>query len=224
MADDTVVIFTADHGDMLGERGLWYKMCFFEHACRIPLIVRRPGLVDDVAAGRVNQSHVSLLDIAPTLLDIAGIEPPDDMDGASVLPLLDDATDVERTVLGEYLGEGAAAPIFMIRRGPWKFVWSQPDGAQLFDLDVDPHELVDLVGDPDHTDTLADFTAEMLRRWDPDAIDAAVRSSQRARALVDSALRRGRFAAWDYQPTTDATNQYMRNHLDLNEVEAGRRA
>ncbi len=224
MADETVVIFTSDHGDMLGERGLWYKMCFFEHACRIPLIVRRPGLVDDVAAGRVNESHVSLLDIAPTLLDIAGIEPPDDMDGASVLPLLDDPADVERTVLGEYLGEGAVAPIFMIRRGPWKFVWSQPDGAQLFDLDVDPHELVDLVGDPDHTDTLADFTAEMLRRWDPDAIDAAVRSSQRARALVDTALRQGRFAAWDYQPMTDATNQYMRNHLDLNEVEAGRRA
>jgi choline-sulfatase len=223
MADDTVVIFTSDHGDMLGERDLWYKMSFFEYACRIPLIVRMPEHADTVVGG-MNGTLVSLLDIAPSLLDIAGIEPCDDMDGASLLPLLDGTTDDERTVLGEYLGEGAAAPIFMIRRGPWKFVWSQPDGAQLFDLESDPHELVDLVGDPNHADTLADFTAELLRCWDPDAVDAAVRSSQRARALVDTAMRQGRFAAWDYQPMIDAANQYMRNHMDLNDVEAGRRA
>ncbi len=64
----------------------------------------------------------------------------------------------------------------------------------------------------------------MLRRWDPAHIDADVRASQQARVVVDRAMRQGRFAAWDFQPTTDATNQYMRNHLDLNEVEAGRRA
>ena len=223
MADDTAVVFTADHGDMLGERGLWYKMSYFEHACRIPLIMRVPHQAES-ARGTSVASHVGLLDIAPTLLDIAGVEAPDAMDGSSVMPLLEGLADENRTVVGEYLGEGAVAPIFMIRRGPWKFLWSQPDGAQLFDLNNDPHELVNLVGDAGFTDVVADFTTEVLQRWDPDAIDAAVRSNQQARSLVDTAMRQGRFAAWDYQPMTDAANEYMRNHLDLNDVEAGRRA
>lgn len=220
MAEDTVVVFTADHGDMLGERGLWYKMSYFEHACRIPLIVRTPEPRDAVR----NDSHVSLLDIAPTLLGLAGIETPPAMDGESVVPLIGAPGDADRTVVGEYLGEGAVAPIFMIRRSDWKFVWSQPDGAQLFDLRVDPHELTNLVGDPEFGDIVADFTSEVLRRWDPETIDAEVRLNQQARALVDRALRQGRFLAWDHQPATDAANQYMRNHLDLNEVESSRRA
>ena len=69
----------------------------------------------------------------------------------------------------------------------------------------------------------ADFTAEVLRRWNPDDIDAAVRASQHDRMVVDRALRRGRFEAWDFHPRVDAANQYMRNHLDLNEVEVSRR-
>ena len=91
-------------------------------------------------------------------------------------------------------------------------------------LERDPHELVNLVGDADFTDVVADFTSDVLRRWDPDAIHAAVRSNQQDRALIDTAMRQGRFAAWDYQPMTDSANQYMRNHLDLNDVESGRRA
>ena len=220
MADDTVVIFTADHGDMLGERGLWYKMSYFEHSCRIPLVMRLPG----TGVGTVDTSHTSLLDIAPTLLDIAGIEVPDEMDGASLLPLVGAPDDPDRLVVGEYLGEGAVAPIFMIRRGDHKFVWSEPDGAQLYDLVADPHERTDLVGRVEHGDLVADFTAEVLDRWDHSEIDRAVRSSQQARAVVDRALRQGRFEAWDHVPVVDATNQYMRNHLDLNEVESGRRA
>lgn len=223
MADDTVVVFTADHGDMLGERGLWYKMSYFEHACRIPFIVRTPETAA-VGGGAVNASHVGLLDIAPTLLDIAGIDAPAVLDGSSVLPLVESGLDSERTVVGEYLGEGAVAPIFMVRRGQWKFVWSQPDGAQLFDVDADPHELRNLVGDVDHMDVVADFTTEVLKRWDPDQLLAEVRANQEARATVDRAMRQGQFSAWDYQPMTDAKNQYMRNHLDLNEVESGRRA
>jgi len=220
MADDTVVVFTADHGDMLGERGLWYKMCYFEHACRIPMIVRTPSST----VGTVVDSHVSLLDVAPTLLDLARVEPPAVMDGASLLPLLGGTGEPDRAVVGEYMGEGAIAPIFLIRRGPWKFVWSQPDGAQLYDLDADPHELTNLVGDPDFTDVLADFTAELLGRWNPEAIEVEVRLNQEARALVDRALRQGRFESWDFEPPSDAANQYMRNHLDLNDVESVRRA
>jgi choline-sulfatase len=220
MAEDTVVIFTSDHGDMLGERGLWYKMNFFEHSCRIPMIMALPGQV----SGSVNSTHVSLLDIAPTLLDVAGIDAPSILDGDSLLPMIGAEPDPERAVVGEYLGEGAIAPVFMIRRGDRKFVWSEPDGAQLFDLATDPHELDNLVGQFDHMDDVADFTVEVLDRWDPAALTEAVRANQAARATVDRALRQGRFTAWDFQPVTDATQQYMRNHLDLDDVESNRRA
>ncbi|MGA1440157.1 MAG: choline-sulfatase [Ilumatobacteraceae bacterium] len=218
MADDTVVVFTADHGDMLGERGLWYKMNFFEHSCRVPLVVHAPGRID---GGRV-ATPVSLLDLAPTFADLAGVEPWERFDGASLLSIAD-APDPDRTVVGEYLGEGAVAPIFMIRRGPWKYVWCRADPPQLYDLEADPHELTNLAGHPDHAEVADEFAAEVASRWDAAAVEAAVLDSQAARAEIDRALRRGRFRAWDFQPTSDAAEQYMRNHLDLNEVEAGRR-
>jgi choline-sulfatase len=220
MRDDTVVVFTADHGDMLGERGLWYKMNFFEHSARIPLIICAPHL----AAGRA-ATPATLLDVAPTLLDLAGVEPAPQFDGITLLPFVDEP-DTGRTVVGEYLGEGAVAPIFMLRRDRWKFVWSEADPPQLYDLAVDPAELTNLAsaGPGDHAAVAAAFTAEIHTRWDPSEIDRRVRADQRARADVDRALRQGRHLAWDFQPVTDAAEQYMRNHLDLNDVETGRRA
>jgi choline-sulfatase len=219
MGDDTVVIFTADHGDMLGERGLWYKMNYFEHSARIPMILRAPGRVE---AGRVS-TPTSLLDIAPTLLDVADATIPETFDGDSLFTIAGRGTDPDRTVVGEYLGEGAVAPIFLIRRGNLKFVWCEADPAQLYDLDADPHELVNLASDPAHAAGVTAFEHEVFDRWDPPALRTQVIANQRARADIDRALRQGRFESWDYQPTTDARNQYMRNHLDLNEVESGRR-
>ena len=96
IADETVVIFTADHGDMLGERGLWYKMNFFEGACRVPLIVAGPEIANGVAAAE----HVSLLDVFPTLLDLAGLDVPADADGHSLAPLLAGDRDPARRVFG----------------------------------------------------------------------------------------------------------------------------
>lgn len=234
MDDDTLVVFTSDHGDMLGERGLWYKMSFFEHASRIPLVVRMPGggSAEGSRSPARLSGHVGLLDLAPTLLDVAGCAPDDQMDGESLLPLIRDGSadpagsggSGGRTVVGEYFGEGSIAPIFMLRRDRWKFVWSEPDGAQLYDLDDDPSERRNLVGGSDHLDVAADLIAEVFDRWDPASIDAQVRADQRARAIVDRAMRQGRFTPWDHQPVVDASNQYMRNHLDLNRVEASRRA
>ncbi|MDQ3470572.1 MAG: choline-sulfatase [Actinomycetota bacterium] len=218
MADDTVLVFTADHGDMLGERGLWYKMNFFEGACRIPLIVAGPGLSPAEAP-----DHVSLLDLFPSLLDLAEVAMPEGIDGTSLVDLLGGDGDAERTVLGEYLAEGAAAPILMIRRNDWKFVYSAADPPQLYDLAADSDELVNLAADPAHAETVAAFDKEVHARWDPDAIYAAVVASQRARRTVDAALRTGHHTPWDHRPPSDPGQQYMRNHLDLNVVERARR-
>ena len=218
MADDTVVIFTADHGDLLGERGLWYKMCFFEGACRIPLVVAGP----DIAA-RLVPEHVSLLDVLPTLLDLAGVERPATVDGRSLVPLLSGDRDPDRTVIGEYLAEGAIAPILMIRRRELKFVWCDADPPQLYDLGNDPDELVNLAADDDHRAVVAELEKEVLARWAPVTLRDEVIANQRARRTVYAALRSGRYSLWEYQPSVDSSQQYMRNHLDLNEVERSRR-
>jgi choline-sulfatase len=223
LADDTVVVLTSDHGDMLGERGLWYKMCFFEWAVRVPLIFSAPKRFAPQRVGTL----ASLVDFLPTLLElgrpasggVADIE----HDGASLIPALEGDDLGERTVLGEYMAEGALAPILMIRRGRWKYVWSEADPPMLLDLERDPDELENLAARPEHAATAADFEAELHRLWEPAGLRDEIVKSQRARRLAFGALTIGRHTPWDYQPVRDASREYMRNHRDLNEVERGRR-
>jgi choline-sulfatase len=215
LADDTVVIVLADHGDMLGERGLWYKMNFFEPSTRVPLIVHAPARF---APSRVS-TPVSLVDVLPTIADLVGGELPDEpLAGRSLVPLCAGA-DEDRTVVGEYMAEGSLAPIVMIRRGALKFVHCPADPDQLYDLDADPQERVNLAADPAHADDVASFRAEVAERWDLEQVHADVLRDQATRRYVDGALRQGRFTPWDFTPARDATQEYMRNHLDLNDVE-----
>jgi choline-sulfatase len=217
LAEDTIVIVIADHGEMLGERGLWYKMNFFDPACRIPMIVHAPGRF---APARVKAS-VSLVDLLPTLLDFAQADAPlaAPIAGRSLLPHLlgDDGPD---GVVGEYLAEGAIAPIVMLRRGQWKFIHCPADPDQLYDLDADPEELSNLAPDPGHAAVVAEFRAEVAARWNLQRLHEQVLASQSRRHLVDRALDHGRRAAWDYQPTRDASQLYMRNTMKLDDLEA----
>jgi choline-sulfatase len=217
-AGDTIVLLLADHGDMLGERGLWYKMSFFEPACRIPLIVHAPGRF---AARRVLQS-ASLVDILPTLSELAGGEPGNSatpLDGNSLAAQL--AGEAGRDeVIGEYLAEGAIAPLVMIKRGRYKFVHSPADPDQLYDLAVDPDERRNLALSPQHAPQVREFLAEVARRWDMPTLHAAVLASQQRRLLVYDALRRGRYTSWDFQPRRDASQLYVRNDQDLGDFEA----
>ncbi len=226
VADDTVVVVLADHGDMLGERGLWYKMNFFEGSARVPLIVHAPGRF---AAKRV-ADPVSLVDVLPTLTDLLGDGVPPAVDppaGRSLLPLCVDTPPTEepqpREVIGEYLGEGAVAPLVMIRRGDLKYVHSPADPDQLYDLGADPDERVNLATDADWSTQVAALRDEVGRRWDLDALHQDVVVDQARRRLVDAALRTGRVTPWEYTPPVDSSQQYMRNHLDLNEVERSTR-
>ncbi len=211
LADDTVVIVTSDHGDMLGERGLWYKMSFFEGSARVPLIVHAPARF----APRRVARNVSLVDLFPTILDLAGgaaPEPADPIDGASLVPLLGgDERDWPDLVLGEYTAEAAVAPIFMVRRGRWKYIACDADPPQLYDLDADPRELDNLAGRREHAKVENDLAAEVARRWDARDLARRVIESQRRRRLVFDALMTGRRNLWDFSPPRDAARGYIRN-------------
>ncbi|HEV3432124.1 MAG TPA: choline-sulfatase [Paraburkholderia sp.] len=225
LADNTIVIFTADHGDMLGERGLWYKMTFFEGAARVPLIVHAPGRF---APARV-QASVSHVDLLPTLVEMATgerrAEWPDAIDGRSLVPHLQaQATEAAHDeAIGEYLGEGALAPIVMIRRERYKYVYSPVDPEQLFDLRDDPLELRNLASDPLYAQRCADLRAEVARRWNLDALHEAVLASQRRRRFHFRATRQGRIEHWDWQPRAAASERYIRSHLELDSLEENAR-
>ena len=137
-ADNTVVVFTSDHGDMLGERGLWFKMNFFEGSARVPLMIAAPGI-----GSRSVAEPTSLLDVLPTLVELAGgsvADIPTPLDGKSLVPLASGADEVGRRVVAEYAAEAAIAPIVMIREGSYKYIHCEPDPPLLFDLAEDPHE------------------------------------------------------------------------------------
>ncbi|WP_325434795.1 choline-sulfatase [Pseudomonas nitroreducens] len=216
LGDDTLIVFSGDHGDMLGERGLWYKMHWFEMAARVPLLVHAPRRF---APRRVSQS-VSTVDLLPTLVELAGgqVEPGINLDGRSLLPHLQ-GTGGHDEAIGEYTAEGTVSPLMMIRRGDFKFVYSEQDPCLLFDLTNDPRELENLVDSPAHANLVRDLLGEARARWDVPAITQQVLASQRRRRLVAEALTHGTLKSWDHQPMVDASQQYMRNHIDLDDLE-----
>ncbi len=217
---DTIILFVSDHGDMLGERGLWFKMSFYEGSSRVPIMIRAPQM----APGLVT-APVSNIDICPTLCDLAGVSMDEVMPwttGESLVPL---GRGGERSspVAMEYAAEASYAPMVSLRYGKWKYNRCALDPDQLFDLEADPHELTNLAFDPAHAGTLASLRAKSEARWDLGKFDAEVRESQARRWVVYEALRQGGYYPWDYQPLQKASERYMRNHMDLNEVEEGQR-
>lgn len=215
-SQEAVIVFVSDHGDMLGERGLWFKMCFYEGSARVPMMIKLPDI-----APRLVKEAVSNIDVTPTLWDIAGVCMDEVMpwtQGESLLPY---AKGTIRTsvVAMEYAAEASYAPLVSLRKGPWKYNRCLLDPEQLFDLETDPHELNNLAQSADHKDVLLEFQKLADERWDLELYDQSVRHSQARRWIVYEALRNGNYYPWDYQPLQKASERYMRNHMDLNEVE-----
>ncbi len=214
--DDTIIVVTADHGDMLGERGLWYKMSWFDHSARVPLIVAGPGV-----RAQTWDAPCSLVDILPTFREIAGDDgaPGAPVDGVSLWPTLSDGAESQAEAVGEYCAEMAPGyPVFMIRRDRWKYIHCEVDAPQLFDLSTDPGERTNLAGDPGCADVVADFAAEAAQRWDSHAIRAQVLASQDMRRVVQPALETGRMTSWDYNPPREASQEFVRNTVSWDDV------
>ncbi len=215
--DNAVVVVTSDHGDMLGERGLWYKMSYLEPSARVPLIISSPGRF---SPGR-RKAPASLADIAPSLVDFArpgaAAEMVGPLDGASLLPLIEGNDDPERTIHGEFLAEGVVAPMFMVRTGKWKFIHCPGDPDQLFDLDADPLEETNLAARPEHTELVGDYRRRIAARHDVERLTAEVMASQQSRLMLFKALSAGKVYPWDFQPLRDASLQYTRNRQGVTE-------
>ncbi len=214
--ESTVVIFTGDHGDMLGDRGLWYKMSFHERSARVPLVLAGPGV-----ANRTVSNVASHLDLLPTLLDIAtdGGDWQDmtaDLDGRSLWPLATGGTDDVSETTGEYAAEMTSHPMFMIRRDNLKYIHCDTDPPLLYDVAADPLERSNLADDPVYAEVVAAFAAEVERRWDSDAIRERVMESQRARHAIHHASQHTLgIRSWDHLPANDVANHYVRNHQDV---------
>lgn len=217
---EAIILFVSDHGDMLGERGLWFKMSFLEGSCRVPMMIAAPGI-----APALHTTPVSNIDVCPTLCDLAGVSMAEVMPwttGQSLVPLAKGLPRTEAVAM-EYAAEATQSPMIALRQGQWKYTNCAIDPEQLFNLDADPHELSNLAENPAHAETLERFRVEAASRWDLESFDADVRQSQARRWVVYEALRQGGYYPWDYQPLRQASEQYMRNHMDLNTLEESKR-
>lgn len=217
LLENTIVFVTSDHGEFLGERGLWFKRSFFEESIRVPLIVYAPSLF----SSREIASNVSLIDLLPTMYELAAGEPLKQqaapLDGATVLPLLSgDLKSWPDTVLAEILCECTFRPSLMIRRGRFKYIYCDSDPMQLFDLEADPSELKNESGSERYRSIEDEFERTVRDRWDIEAIAKSVRASQEERRFVAAALARGAMTAWDFQPHAGASSKYYRARANAN--------
>ena len=208
--ENTIVVFTSDHGDMLGERGLWYKKSFFEDSCRIPLIISGGGLPQSNC-----DANVSLVDLLPTLLSIAGDETGDNLvepiEGNSLWGLLTAANNSwDKPVYSENLAEGAKAPILMVKQGSMKYVASGIDPEQLFDLEKDPDELDNLIGNADYQSEHQILSDLLHSKWDMTDLTVKVELSQKRRLFLRQALREGKTADWDYSAPDQLVEHCLR--------------
>lgn len=209
--DNTVVVFTSDHGDMLCEKSMVQKRSFYEFSCRVPLIVRFPG---ERWAGTVVDEPASLIDLMPTFLDVAGVPPEErtPVDGTSLMGLIDGSDSAARTVFAEMHVEDSPVLCFMARRGRHKYVYIHDHAPQLFDLEADPGEWHNLADEPGHATVERELRDATLERFPLDAIEADIRRSIGARRLIREAMRRNG-TLWDYAPHFDANRDALQQYL-----------
>jgi arylsulfatase A-like enzyme len=175
LATNTVVIYTSDNGFFLGEHGFYNKMWMYEEGFHIPLIVRSPHVRGGLPAGSVNDEMVGMFDMAPTILDLAGVKIPEDIQGRSIRPLLlGPQTDWRREFYYHYYGYGplpnnwiADHEVLGVATKAEKLIcyphWRGKDGHfwEYFDLAADPREMKNLIGDPAQRPRIADLKRKL---------------------------------------------------------------
>jgi len=179
LARNTVVIYVSDHGELAGEHGCWWKSNYYEGSAGVPMIARWPGVIEP---GSVSQNVCNLMDLGPTLADIAGTSFPYEVDGRSLFKTMTEGSDhdwqdVTVSELADF--RGGYFPSRMVRKGPWK-LWIYGDDEKLppamFNLDNDPDEINDLWDDPEFSDIRNELLSMVYDGWDP--IDVLAKSKK----------------------------------------------
>jgi choline-sulfatase len=181
LAETTRVIYGSDHGDNLGARGLWGKSNLYRESVDVPLIMAGPGIGQGVC-----DTGVSLLDLSVTLPESVGLDAGQAMPGRpgrSLFAIASAPLDRERPVFSEYHAVGSETAGYMLRKGRWKYHYYVRYRPELFDLENDPEETVDLSSSPEHAEVLAAMERALRRICDPEAVDREAKRDQSA--LVD---------------------------------------
>jgi choline-sulfatase len=182
--DNTRIVYTTDHGDMLGDHGLWWKSVLYDGAAGIPLLLAGPSVPQRKAVN----TPVSLVDVFPTIMQGtgAGFAPEDaDLPGRSLLDLAHEPDNATRTVFAEYHASHSSSGSYLLRRGRYKYAYYVGYPPQLFDLQADPDEAHDLAAAPAYAAVVDEFERELRAMLDPEAVDAAAKADQRRR--IDAA-------------------------------------
>lgn len=191
MADDTIVVYSSDHGDMIGDKGLFMKSVMYEGSAGVPMIMAGPG----VPEGRICSTPVSLADVYPTIASVVGAEPVEadaELPGQSLLTIAAADDEPQRVVFSEYHGPLSIAAGYLIRSGDWKYVhYEDPlSEPQLFNLADDPFEGDDLGTSPEHDAIRAELDAELRAVLDPTEVDARIRHDQQTKLAAAGGLER----------------------------------
>lgn len=203
LADDTLIVYSSDHGEQIGEHGLWWKHTFYEDSVRVPLIMSCPGLLP---AGERRNQVVNLVDATATMIDAVGAPPLENADGVSFWDVaLNGAAPWHDVTFSEYCqgtqfdwGIPGTTQNRMVRWGRYKLNYYHRLPSQLFDLSDDPDEMVDLAGRPDYAAVRHRLEQTVLGDWDPDRIEAEIE-----RNIADKALLR------DWATQVEPPSQYL---------------
>jgi choline-sulfatase len=159
---DTIILYTSDHGDMVGDKGMWLKFQMYENSVGVPLMFRVPGMT---RGGARTATVASLAQVVPTLAELCGLDVPAKLDGASLVKSLKHPE--ERVDSMAYAEFGLPAGMQMLRRGDYKYIRNRNDMEQLYDLRRDPGEMTNLAADPAHKETAARLGQEISAILDP---------------------------------------------------------
>ncbi|MEL0618650.1 choline-sulfatase [Cobetia marina] len=215
--DNSIIIFTSDHGDMMGERGMWYKKTFYEWSLRVPLMIRMPI---DIYPDLVDPCHISQpvshIDIFPTVQEMIGSDISEtqllDLDGVSLTPYFyGKEPDQLPFPRAEYLAEGTTYPQVSLIHDGYKLITTGKSSYCLFDLNNDPDEIVDLSNNNEYKAVFDDLMILLARQWDLDALRIDIVKSQKYRNFVSEALNAGKASPWDFTPIEDASKQFVRS-------------
>jgi choline-sulfatase len=172
--DSTNIVYSSDHGEMLGKFGMWWKCSLYEDSVRIPMLVAGP----DFAEGKRITTPVDLHDLQASLFAATGVEHPPEMLGEPLQSMPSD--DADRVVFSEYHGHGAPGSSYMIRKGQWKYIFYSEASSQLFNLEDDPDELSNLA--EIELDVVTDLDAELRKICSPEG------ENERAEQFIEMQL------------------------------------